>query len=49
MASVISSPAKGIIPKAVMLPSLTIEMSDVPAPISTKAIFNNLNFSGIAN
>ena len=31
-----------------MLPSLVIEISLVPAPTSTNAIFNNLNFSGIA-
>ena len=48
IASVSSSPASGIIPYAMIAPSLTMDRSDVPAPTSTSAMFNNLNFSGIA-
>ena len=47
-ASVISSPAYGIIPYAVTVPSLVIHISDVPAPTSTRARLSSLNFSGIA-
>ena len=35
-------------PYAIMLPSFVMEISDVPAPTSTSAIFNNRNLSGIA-
>ena len=48
IASVTSSPAYGIMPYAIILPSLVMEISDVPAPTSTKAIFNRRNLSGIA-
>ncbi len=48
IASVISSPASGIIPKAIMLPSFTMEISDVPAPTSMRAIFSRRKRSGIA-
>ncbi len=46
--SVSESPACGIMPKAIIFPSAVIEISEVPAPISTIAIFSRRNFSGIA-
>ena len=46
--SVSSSPAAGIIPYAAMLPSLVRQISEVPAPTSTSAIFRSLYCSGIA-
>ena len=48
MASVISSPARGIMPKAMILPSFTMEISEVPAPTSTSAIFSRRKRSGMA-
>ena len=48
IASVNASPALGIMPYAVIAPSFVIQISDVPAPTSTSAIFSNRNFSGMA-
>ena len=48
MASVISSPATGIMPKAIILPSFVRQISEVPAPTSTSPRFNNLKSSGTA-
>ncbi len=46
--SVKASPAIGSIPNAIMLPSFVMEISEVPAPTSTKAIFSILYISGMA-
>ena len=38
----ISSPAVEVIAYAIIVPSFVIAISEVPAPISTRAIFNSL-------
>ncbi len=46
IASVISSPARGTIPYAMIVPSFDIAISLVPAPTSTNAMLSILRSSG---
>ena len=48
MHSVISSPAQGIMPYAIIQPSFVRQISDVPAPTSTSPMLRSLYCSGIA-